>query len=239
VSWITPVIVWLVALSCVASGPLEEKEDNEQKARDSMVANQLASRDIDDKRVLEVMGQVPRHLFVPAGMRAYAYQDNPLPIGLNQTISQPYIVALMTQLADPSEDNKALEVGTGSGYQAAVLSRLVNEVYTIEIIPGLAERARTILKELGYENVFVRQGDGYQGWPENAPFDIVLVTAAATVIPEPLIEQLAEGGRLIMPVGEVGGVQVLTRLTKKDGKIEKERVLGVRFVPMTGEVQKQ
>ena len=204
-----------------------------------MVAQQLAARDIEDERVLQAMAEVPRHRFVPEGMRPFAYQDSPLPIGLEQTISQPYIVALMTQLADPAEGKKALEVGTGSGYQAAVLSRLVDKVYSIEIIPELAERAESILTELGYSNVSVRQGDGYQGWPEEAPFDIILVTAAAEVVPEPLIEQLAEGGRLIMPVGEMGGVQVLTRLIKKGGQIRRERILGVRFVPMTGEVLKQ
>jgi len=201
-----------------------------------MVVHQLASRDIDDERVLSVMREVPRHLFVPPEMRIFAYQDSPLPIGLNQTISQPYIVALMTQLADPSGDEKALEIGTGSGYQAAVLSRLVDRVYTVEIIPELARRAEKTLKEVGCDNVFVRPGDGYQGWAEEAPFDIVLVTAAARVVPQPLIEQLAEGGRLVMPVGETGGVQVLTRLTKENGKIKEERILGVRFVPMTGEV---
>ncbi len=239
VSWLSPVIVWLFVLSCVASVPFEEAAGREEEVRQSMVVHQLASRDIDDQRVLEAMRRIPRHLFVPPEMRAFAYQDSPLPIGLNQTISQPYIVALMTQLALPRKDDKALEVGTGSGYQAAVLSRLVSEVYTIEIIPELAERAGAILKELAYENVHVREGDGYRGWPEKAPFDIVLVTAAADVIPEPLIEQLAEGGRLIMPVGEIGGIQVLTRLTKKEGRIEKEQISGVRFVPMTGEVQKR
>jgi protein-L-isoaspartate(D-aspartate) O-methyltransferase len=182
------------------------------------------------------MAEVPRHLFVPAAMRSFAYQDSPLPIGLSQTISQPYIVALMTQLAEPNKDDRALEIGTGSGYQAAVLSRLVGNVYSVEIIPELAERSRATLDSLGYTNVSVRQGDGYEGWPEEAPFDVVLVTAAAKIIPKPLVEQLAEGGRLIMPIGETGGVQVLTRLRKKNGKIEKERILGVRFVPMTGEV---
>jgi len=238
-SWMTVISTCLVALSFMACGSLPVSAISERQARSSMVTSQLASRDIDNERVLEVMERVPRHLFVPEGMRAYAYQDSPLPIGLNQTISQPYIVALMTQLANPSKEMKALEIGTGSGYQAAVLSRLVNEVYTVEIIPELAERAESVLKELGYENVFVRQGDGYLGWPEKGPYDIVLVTAAAEVIPEPLIEQLSEGGRLIMPVGEVGGIQVLTRLTKKNGEIERERVLGVRFVPMTGQVLQQ
>jgi protein-L-isoaspartate(D-aspartate) O-methyltransferase len=202
-----------------------------------MVVGQLAARDIGDERVLEAMREVPRHLFVPEGLREFAYQDRPLPIGLNQTISQPYIVAFMTQLANPDGEKRALEVGTGSGYQAAVLSRLVKEVYTIEIISELAERARETIQQLGYRNIHVRQGDGYLGWPERAPFDIVLVTAAAGVIPQPLIDQLAEGGHLIIPVGEVGGVQVLTHLTKTDGEIIEERVMGVRFVPMTGKIQ--
>jgi protein-L-isoaspartate(D-aspartate) O-methyltransferase len=235
VSWILFLIAWFIVPSCIASPPSEK---DEQEARESMVAYQLAARDIDDERVLEAMSEVPRHLFVPDEMRAYAYRDSPLPIGLNQTISQPYIVALMTQLADPGGEKKALEVGTGSGYQAAVLSRLVKRVFSIEIVPELASRAQSVLAELGYSNVSVRQGDGYRGWPEEAPFDIIMVTAAAEVIPEPLIEQLAEGGRLIMPVGEIGGIQVLTRLTKTKDKIKKERVLGVRFVPMTGEVSK-
>ena len=229
----------LMAVSCFSPGPSEEAGSESSAARDSMVVRQLASRDIHDARVLEAMREVPRHRFVPEGMRPYAYQDSPLPIGLQQTISQPYIVALMTQLAEPSEEKKALEVGTGSGYQAAVLSRVVKQVFSVEIIPELAERARGTLEELNYDNVQVRHGDGYRGWPEEAPFDIVLVTAAAAVIPEPLIEQLAEGGKLVMPVGETDGVQVLTRLTKRSGKIESERIMGVRFVPMTGKVREQ
>lgn len=185
------------------------------------------------------MQEVPRHLFVPERIRPHAYQDHPLPIGEKQTISQPYIVALMTQLAAPKANHRVLEVGTGSGYQAAVLAELVKEVYTIEIVPLLAERSRKVLAELGYTNVHTRQGDGYRGWPEKAPFDLILVTAAPGKIPEPLKEQLAEGGRLVIPVGETWGIQRLMLVTREKGKFEEEVVTSVRFVPMTGEVQSQ
>ncbi len=207
------------------------------RLRQEMVATQLRSRDIWDRRVLEAMGKVPRHEFVPQAVRHFAYEDHPLPIGLGQTISQPYIVALMTQLADPKEGARALEIGTGSGYQAAVLAELVDQVYTIEIVPELARRSGALLQRLGYENVHARAGDGYLGWPEAAPFDVILVTAAAGRVPEPLQQQLAEGGRLVIPVGDPGTVQKLLLLTKEEGKIRRQNVLAVRFVPMTGKVQ--
>ncbi len=214
------------------------QEDFAQQ-REQMVETQLKSRDIQSERVLEAMKKVPRHLFMPASVRQYAYVDSPVPIGKGQTISQPYIVGLMTQTVDPKPGDRALEVGTGSGYQAAVLGELVQEVYTIEIIPDLAERAEKVLAESGYDNVEVRQGDGYQGWPEKAPFDIILVTAAPEIIPQPLIDQLAEGGRLVVPVGPQGEIQTLTLVTKEKGEVQRTHITGVRFVPMTGEVQRR
>ncbi len=220
--------------------PMEAAQTTEEqyrRLRQRMVESQLEGRDIQNERVLEVMKEVPRHLFMPPEARPHAYEDNPVPIGQNQTISQPYIVALMTQIADPQPEDRALEIGTGSGYQAAVLSGLVAEVLTIEIIPLLAQRARNTLSELGYENVTVREGDGYSGWPEKSPFDIILVTAAADRIPSPLIDQLAENGRLVMPVGRVGGVQNLILVTKSDGQVRETFITGVRFVPMTGRAQ--
>jgi protein-L-isoaspartate(D-aspartate) O-methyltransferase len=186
------------------------------------------------ERTLAVLGQVPRHEFVPADQKRYAYQNRPLPIGADQTISQPYIVALMTDLARVTEDDVVLEIGTGSGYQAAVLAKLASQVYTIEIIESLGRRAASTLETLGYSNVTARVGDGYAGWPERAPFDAILITAAPEEIPEPLIEQLAVGGRLVVPVGAQGEVQTLKVLTKKeDGTLLVENVIPVRFVPLT------
>ena len=218
--------------------PASLSEDDYASLREHMVPSQLESRDITNRQVLEAMRMIPRHLFVPEVVRHYAYLDRPVQIGERQTISQPYVVALMTQTAAPRSGDRALEIGTGSGYQAAILGVLVEEVYTIEILTVLAQGAEKVLSELGFENVTVRLGDGYRGWPEKAPFDIILVTAAAPLVPQPLIDQLAEGGRLVMPVGEIKGIQTLTLLTKKAGRVEKERVTGVRFVPMTGEVQR-
>jgi protein-L-isoaspartate(D-aspartate) O-methyltransferase len=224
--------------SRVDNGPWAE--DSLEKRRREMVAAQLESREITDRQVLEAMRKVPRHMFVPAELSEYAYSDSPLPIGKGQTISQPYIVALMTQTAAPKPQHRALEIGTGSGYQAAVLAELVKEVYSIEIVPELYEQSRRLLLEdLGYENVYLKHGDGYKGWPEQGPFDIILVTAAAERIPDPLLEQLAEGGRLVMPIGTVQGVQTLTLVTKRNGRIDKRFVTGVRFVPMTGQVQEK
>ncbi len=205
--------------------------------REEMVETQLKNRDISNELVLEAMRKVPRHLFMPASVRQYAYIDSPVPIGEGQTISQPYIVGLMTQTVDPRPGDRALEVGTGSGYQAAVLGELVQEVYTIEIVPVLAERAGKVLSESGNDNVEVRQGDGYQGWLEKAPFDIILITAAPEEIPKPLIDQLAEGGRLVVPVCPQGEIQTLTLVTKEKGEVKRTSITDVRFVPMTGEVQ--
>jgi len=208
--------------------------NDHETQRDTMVNTQLQSpgRNIHDERVLEAMRKVPRHTLVPSNVRALAYADRPLPIGHGQTISQPYIVAFMTQILAPEPTDRVLEIGTGSGYQAAVLAELVADVFTIEIVEPLAERAKADLESLGYENIHVRAGDGYLGWPEEAPFDAIIVTCAPDDIPEPLVEQLREGGRMIIPVGV--GVQELILLTKRGDEVVKESVLPVRFVPMTG-----
>jgi protein-L-isoaspartate(D-aspartate) O-methyltransferase len=201
-------------------------------ARKRMMDRQIIARGITNERVLKVMGSVPRHELVPESYRHHAYVDEPVPIGYGQTISQPYIVAFMTEQLNPKPTDRVLEIGTGSGYQAAVLAGLVAEVYTIEIVKQLAERAQKDLKRLVYTNVYARAGDGYKGWPEAAPFDAVIVTCAPDSIPQPLIDQLKEGGRMIIPVGS-GFDQNLYLLEKKGGKVEKRAVLPVRFVPMT------
>jgi protein-L-isoaspartate(D-aspartate) O-methyltransferase len=208
-------------------------EDLERRAeRERMVEHQLRARGVGDERVLAALRKVPRHRFVPEEMRAFAYEDGPLPIGLRQTISQPYVVAFMSAALELQGDERVLEVGSGSGYQAAILSELAREVFTIEILPALAERARATLEGLGYPNVHVRCGDGYLGWPEEAPFDAIMVTAAPDHVPEPLLEQLAVGGRMILPVGTDAQELVLIRRTAQG--YEREAVLPVRFVPMTG-----
>ena len=189
-----------------------------------------------DPAVLDVMGEVPRHELVPADVRSMAYGDTPLPIGHGQTISQPYIVALMTSLVRPAKEHVVLEIGTGSGYQAAVLSRLAARVYSIEIVEPLAREAAARLKALGYANVTVRAGDGYKGWPEQAPFDAIVVTAAAPHIPQPLVEQLKPGGRMVIPVGSAPSSQDLMVVEKDhDGRARTRRALPIRFVPLTGE----
>ena len=205
--------------------------DKYSAARNKMVDDQIKARGITNPDVIGAMRKVPRHLFVPDEYVEDAYGDFPLPISHGQTISQPYIVAYMTEVAGPSKKKKALEIGTGSGYQAAILAETTGSVYSIEIIPELAAEATATLKELGYDNILVRAGDGYNGWPEHAPFDLILVTAAADRIPEPLIDQLADGGRLVIPVGRPGATQELKLLTKKRGKVEVERLIYVRFVP--------
>jgi protein-L-isoaspartate(D-aspartate) O-methyltransferase len=197
-----------------------------------MVSSQIVARGISHQATLQAMRKVPRHIFVPSSYASEAYSDRPLPIGYNQTISQPFIVAHMTELARPAKGKNALEIGTGSGYQAAVLAEIVDSVFTIEIVPELAREATSRLKLLGYRNIVTRYGDGYKGWPEHAPFDIIIVTAAADHIPDPLKEQLAEGGRLIMPVGNPATVQQLIVLTKRKGKITEQRLEPVRFVPL-------
>jgi protein-L-isoaspartate(D-aspartate) O-methyltransferase len=203
-----------------------------------MVRDQLAARDIRDNRVLEAMGRAPRHRFVPERWQAAAYDDGPLPIGEGQTISQPYIVALMTQLADVKAGDRVLDIGTGSGYQAAVLAEMGAKVWSIEIVEPLAREAAGRLKTLGYKDVEVRAGDGYRGWVEHSPFRAIIVAAAAPQVPKPLVDQLAPGGRLVIPVGEDGGAQELLVLTKQpDGTVRREMIVPVRFVPMTGEVR--
>ena len=209
------------------------------QARRRMVEEQLASRDITDGRVRDAMRRVPRHLFVPAALRSQAYDDYPLPIGEGQTISQPYIVALMTQCLGIKGGEKVLEVGTGSGYQAAVLAEMGARVFSIEISPVLAAGAGRTLEILGYGNVRVKSGDGFFGWPEEEPFDAIIVTAAPEKVPPVLFEQLKEGGRLIIPLGRADFLQVLTLFTKQKGKPVSREILDVRFVPMTGEIRKE
>ena len=206
--------------------------------RAEMVKTQLAGRDITDQRVLDAMGKVPRERFVMQGHEGDAYDDRALPIAEGQTISQPYIVALMTQLAEVKPGDRILDIGTGSGYQAAVLAQMGAEVYSIEIVPALAEEATKRLADLKYDKAEVRAGDGYRGWPEHAPFAAIILAAAAPEIPKPLIEQLAPRGKLVMPVGEDGAVQDLVVITKQtDGATHRKSVAPVRFVPMTGEVR--
>lgn len=212
-----------------------EDEARLAAARRRMVERQLKGRDITDPRVLAAMEKVPRHRFVRARYASAAYDDRPLPIGEGQTISQPYIVALMTQLVRPRGTERVLEVGTGSGYQAAVLAEVAREVYTIEILPALAEEARARLAALGYTTIRTRVGDGYLGWPEAAPFDAILVTAAPDHVPEPLVAQLKEGGRLVIPVGPEGGIQKLQVIEKLAGQVTRTTVIDVAFVPLRRE----
>jgi len=238
--WLITTLLGLIWLTIGCS--LESADPAEMDfaaARRRMVEEQLKGfgRDITNAHVLRAMATVPRHEFVPEKLRGEAYEDYPLPIGYGQTISQPYIVAFMTQELDPKPHHRVLEIGTGSGYQAAVLAELVKEVYTIEIIEPLAERAKADLARLGYTNVFVRAGDGYKGWPEAAPFDSIIVTCAPEQVPPPLIEQLKEGGRMMIPLGPLHD-QNLYLLEKRGGKIERRAVLPVRFVPMTGKAAK-
>jgi len=202
-----------------------------------MVALTIEARGVKSPAVLAAMRAVPRHAFVPEQIRAHAYEDRPLPIGEHQTISQPYIVALMTELADVAAGEKVLEIGTGSGYQAAVLAAMKAEVWSIEIIPALAARARAALEAEGYSGIHLREGDGYAGWKEAAPFDAIVVTAAPDHVPQPLIDQLAIGGRLIIPVGAT--YQELIRLTRTKEGLQRESVIPVRFVPMTGEAERK
>jgi protein-L-isoaspartate(D-aspartate) O-methyltransferase len=217
----------------IGDHPVQADERSYAEERERMVRFQLAARGIRDPGVLDAMRRVPRHLFVPPSQRRLAYTDGPLPIGEGQTISQPYIVALMTELARPGPDDRVLEVGTGSGYQAAVLAELVEHVYTVELEESLARLAEKVLRELNFDNVTVRAGDGYTGWPEHAPFDIIMVTAAPDHVPAPLIEQLAPGGRMVVPVGPTGAVQELRLIEKRaDGSLETTDVSGVMFVPL-------
>ena len=212
-------------------------EEKLARARLEMVEKDLRARGIKDERVLQAMSTIPRHHFVDERLRSLAYTDAPQPIGAGQTISQPYVVALMTELLQLTGNEKVLEIGTGSGYQAAVLSYLTREVYTIEIIPALAERAKQTLNRLGYQNIWVRTGDGFFGWEEKGPFDAILVTAAADKIPPRLWAQLREGGRLVIPMGKPRATQTLVRVTKLNGEPRVENFTAVIFVPMTGAAQ--
>jgi protein-L-isoaspartate(D-aspartate) O-methyltransferase len=226
---------WLVTLTLL-SGPARDGDDAAfARAREEMVATQIASRGVHDAKTLAAMRKVPRHLFVPASSVGQAYDDYPLPIGHGQTISQPYIVGFMTEALGLVGGESVLEVGTGSGYQSAVLAEIAATVHTVEIVAPLADEAAALLKRLGYANVEVRAGDGYQGWPEVAPFDAIIVTAAAPRVPEPLKQQLKDGGRLILPVGDEW--QELVVVTRRGDRFEEKRVLPVRFVPMTGRVR--
>ena len=208
-------------------------QDAFRDRRLAMVEEQIRGRDVRDPRVLEAMRSVPRHAFVPDHLAAMAYDDRPLPIGHDQTISQPYIVAYMTELLKVAPDHRVLEIGTGSGYQAAVLAKLAKEVYTIEIVPELARGAAETLKTLGYTNVQVREGDGYAGWPEKAPFARIMVTAAPERIPQPLIDQLAAGGVLVIPVGERNDTQWMTIVEKTSAGVVQRKTIPVAFVPFT------
>lgn len=229
-------LVVLGGEGCVMAGQ-EAGQDPTAAERRRMVQEQIRWRGIADGRLLSVLEEVPRHLFVPESERPEAYADYPLPIGAGQTISQPYVVALMTSLLDVGREDRVLEIGTGSGYQAAILARLVREVYSIEIVPALAAQASRTLTGLGFANVHVRAGDGFRGWPEAAPFDAIILTAAPAEVPQPLLDQLKIGGKMVLPVGT--GVQELVVLTKTASGIEREVVAPVRFVPMTGEAERE
>ncbi|MGQ9619479.1 MAG: protein-L-isoaspartate(D-aspartate) O-methyltransferase [Bacteroidales bacterium] len=222
--------MFLLFMVCALVFP--QNDDKFAALRKEMVNKQIIANGIRNPQTIKAMLKVPRHLFVPREIINRAYDDSPLPIGHNQTISQPFIVAYMTELARPSKDKKVLEIGTGSGYQAAVLAEIVDTVYTIEIIPELASEAAARLARLGYKNIIVKTGDGYNGWKEHAPYNIIMVTAANDHIPQPLLDQLAENGRLIMPVGPQWSAQHIVLAVKKNGKIERTKLAMVRFVPL-------
>ncbi len=221
-------VIFLILVSCNANSQIDQYDS----ARKRMVEEQIMARGVTDEETLRAMRIVPRHLFVPVSSIPGAYSDGPLPIGYSQTISQPFIVAYMTALSRPAKNKKALEIGTGSGYQAAVLAEIVDTVYTIEIVPELAKESADRLHKLGYSNIITRFGDGYNGWTEHAPFDIIIVTAAADHIPQPLKDQLAENGRLVMTIGNPHAVQELVLIVKKKGVITETRLDAVRFVPL-------
>jgi protein-L-isoaspartate(D-aspartate) O-methyltransferase len=223
-------LFFLIILTCGFTN--SRQEDKYSVMRKEMINNQIVSRGIRNQLTIKAMQKVPRHLFVPPEDINHAYDDNPLPIGYNQTISQPFIVAYMTELGKPAKWKRVLEIGTGSGYQAAVLAEIVDTVYTIEIIPELAKEAADRLAKLGYKNIITKTGDGYEGWKEHAPFDVIMVTAANDHIPQPLLDQLAENGRLIMPVGAPSSAQQIVLAIRRNGKIERSKLAMVRFVPL-------
>ena len=230
--------VLLAAMAATGSGQQVPSAVDFAAQRRQMVDQQLKPRGIKDERVLAAMAKVPREEFVPADQRADAYQDGPLPIGYDQTISQPYIVAFMTEQLRLKPGDRVLEIGSGSGYQAAILADLVADVYTIEIVDALAKTAEATLQRLGYKNVHLKVGDGYKGWPEEAPFDAIIVTCAPDKVPQPLVDQLKDGGRMVIPVGE-RFAQQLYLLEKKNGQLKESATLPVRFVPMLREQKKQ
>lgn len=235
-----PIWQWLVvaALAATACGQKPGASSEFALQRQHMVEQQLITRGIKDARVLAAMTKVPREEFVSADSRAASYEDGPLPIGYDQTISQPYIVAFMTEQLRPQPADRVLEVGTGSGYQAAILAELVSDVYSIEIVEPLAKSAETTLERLGYKNVHLKIGDGYKGWPEAAPFDAIIVTCAPDKVPESLVQQLKDGGRMVIPVGD-RFAQQLYLLEKKNGQLKQSATLPVRFVPMTSDMDKK
>jgi len=235
------IIIFLLSLLFFFCGKpkIKSNDDNYANYRERMVKEQIEARGVTDKRVLAAMRKVPRHLFVPEAIRADAYGDFPLAIEEGQTISQPYIVARMTELMQLKGDEKVLEIGTGSGYQAAVLSLLTKEVYSIEIVENLAKIAEQRLKDLRYNNVLVKFGDGYLGWTDYAPFDAIIITCAPPYLPDSLVKQLKDGGRIVAPMGEEFETQILTVFQKQDGKLVKTEHEPVRFVPMTGKIKEK
>ncbi len=228
------VVFWVfVFFIMFCRADLEQNQEKYAQLREQMVKNQLERRGIDDRRVLQAMREVPRHLFIDERYRHLAYADHPLPIEAEQTISQPYIVGLMTQIADIEKGEKVLEIGTGSGYQAAVLAHLTEHVYSVEIIKELAEKAENTLQKLGCTQVKIKWGDGNYGWEEHAPYDAIIVTCASPEIPSALFDQLKEGGRMVIPLGKSFSFQILTLIEKRQGKPVEKEITGVRFVPMT------
>ncbi|MFN9824561.1 MAG: protein-L-isoaspartate(D-aspartate) O-methyltransferase, partial [Planctomyces sp.] len=226
--------VMLCGVLFVTVSTAAEAQQRFEQQREAMVQRSLEAEGIRNPRVLEAMRKVPRHEFVRTADRSRAYEDTALPIGNQQTISPPYVVAYMTEVLDPGPEDRVLEIGTGSGYQAAVLGAICRDVYTIEIVPQLAKQATRRLQDLGYENVHVREGDGYKGWEEHAPFDRIIVTCSPESVPQPLIDQLKEGGRMIIPMGE-RYQQSFHLLKKENGSLQDERLISTLFVPMTGE----
>lgn len=225
--------------TAASPAPTSDPDSQYDNARRRMVERDLRGRDLTDEKVLAAMARIPRHRFVPEQHRSQAYEDRPLPIGFGQTISQPYMVAVMTQLLELKPGEKVLEIGTGSGYQAAVLAEITPHVYSVEIIEQLAERARDVLQDLGYEQVKTTVGDGYFGWEEHAPYDAIIVTCAPDHIPQPLVSQLRDGGRMVIPIGPPGLYQSLWKIERKGDQIVSKNVMGVAFVPMTGVADKR